>query len=304
MTTRPYTQFLGPKYWPTWLLLGVARLLGFFPLPVLAALGRGLGLLFYSLGRSRRHIALTNISRCFPEFTVAEQMRINRQHYQFSGQMVLVTGMNWWISKRRFNHWVSIHGREHYDEALADGQNIILLAPHFLALEIAGIYLSQERPMATMYQYNKNALVDEVIRRGRLRNGGELVERKGPLRKLLKLMRRGHPFYYLPDQDAGRKGVFVPFFHELAATIPMLGKFAAMTNAVVIPCRTQIRPWGRGYDVFLGSPLEHFPTGDEIQDTTAMNKVIEQMIRENPEQYFWTHKRYKTRPDGAAQFYK
>lgn len=304
MTKRPLTQFLSPRYWPTWLGIGILRTIGFLPLPVIAIFGYGLGLSFYTLGRARRDIALRNISACFPELSLAERKRINRLHFMYTGQTVFSSSMNWWVSAKRFNRWVTLSEREHYDKALKEGKNIILLAPHFVALEVAGIYLSQERPMASMYQYSKNTLVDEIVKRGRLRFGGELIERKEPLRKLLKIMRQGHPFYYLPDQDAGRKGIFVPFFHEQAATIPMLGKFAKMTNAVVIPCRTHIRKWGQGYDIILGSPMDDFPTGDEYKDTEEMNRVVEQLVRENPEQYFWAHKRFKTRPPGAGKFYK
>ena len=303
MTKRPLTQFLGPRYWLTWLGLCVLRVLAFMPLPVAAVLGYLVGYLFYTLGSARRKIGLRNVSSCFPELSLAEQKRINKEHFMYTGQMLFAGIMNWWCSANRFNNWVSLCGREHYDRALANDQNIILLAPHFIGLEVAGIYLSQERPMSTMYQYNKNPLIDEVIKRGRLRFGGELIERKDPLRKLLKLIRSGHPFYYLPDQDAGRKGVFVPFFNELASTVSMLGKFCAMTDAIVITCRTQIKPWGKGYEIILGAPLQDFPQGDEIADTTKMNQVIEQMVRENPEQYFWAHKRFKTRPAEAIKFY-
>lgn len=274
------------------------------PLPVAATLGMGLGYAFYWLGASRRKIALRNITSCFPELSLAECKRINRDHFLYAGQMVFATSINWWSSDQRFNSWISLTNREIYDQALAQGKNIILLAPHFVALEIAGVYLSQERPMASMYQYSKNTLVDEIVKRGRTRFGGEMVERKEPLRKLLKLIRKGHPFYYLPDQDAGRKGVFVPFFHELACTIPMLGKFASMGDAVVIPCRTQIKPWGKGYEIVFSPPMENFPTGDDLEDTAHMNRVIEQMVRKNPEQYFWAHKRFKTRPSGEPKFYK
>lgn len=153
---------------------------------------------------------------------------------------------------------VTVHGRKGYDQALASGCNIIILAPHFAALDVAGYILAQERPMLTMYQYAKNGLVDEMVKRGRMRHGGELVERKAPMRNLIRAIRKGQPFYYLPDQDAGSKGVFVAFFHELASPYSVLGKFSEMTNALVIPCRTRSRPWGRGYDVFLSPPLDNF----------------------------------------------
>jgi KDO2-lipid IV(A) lauroyltransferase len=278
------------------------------PLPLLALLGNVIGLLFYYLGASRRKIAYKNIHVCFPELSDQECRKINRRHFTLVGQSLFTAPMNWWISKKRFNKFVSITGREAYDKALADNQNIIVLAPHFASLDVAGYCLAQERPMVTMYQYAKNGLVDEIVKRGRLRFGGVLVERKEPLRNLIRAIRKGHPFYYLPDQDAGRKGLFVPFFHEQASTYPMLGKFAEMTNALVIPCRTRIKPWGLGYEVVLGEALTGFPTGDEVQDTTIMNEAVADLIRPNPEQYFWVHKRFKTRPPSelkqGVKFYK
>lgn len=278
------------------------------PLPLLALLGYVIGLLFYYLGASRRRVGFKNIRVCFPEFSEQECRRINRRHFTLVGQSLFTAPMNWWISKKRFNKFVSITGREAYDQALVENRNIIVLAPHFAALDVAGYCLAQERPMVTMYQYAKNGLVDEIVKRGRLRFGGVLVERKEPLRNLIRAIRKGHPFYYLPDQDAGRKGVFVPFFHEQASTFPMLGKFAEMTNALVIPCRTKIKPWGLGYEVVLGEPLTNFPTGDEVQDTTIMNEAVADLIRPNPEQYFWVHKRFKTRPPTelkqGVKFYK
>lgn len=224
------------------------------------------------------------------------------------GQSLFTTPMHWWISSKRFNKLVTVKGREAYDQALSENKNIIVLAPHFTALDVGGYVLAQERPMLTMYQYAKNELIDEVVKRGRLRFGGILVERKEPLRNLIRAIRKGHPFYYLPDQDAGRKGVFVPFFHEQAATYSMLGKFTEMTDAVVIPCRTRTKPWGQGYEVILSEPLANFPSGVELADATRMNEAVADLIRPNPEQYFWVHKRFKTRPpeqmEQGVKFYK
>lgn len=297
-------KFSSPKYWPTWFGLAVLRLLSFLPLPILAIVGYGVGLLFYVIGSSRRNIALKNIRVCFPELSLKQCRRINRQHYCLLGQSVFTTPMHWWISQARFTKLVEVSGREHYDQALRAGSNIILLAPHFMSLDVGGFILSIERPMITMYQYSKNSLINEVVKIGRSRYGGHLVERKEPLRNLIRLIKQGDPFYYLPDQDAGRKGVFVPFFYEQASTIPMLGKFAQMTKAVVIPCSTRIKPWGQGYEVVLGKPLENFPSGDELVDTTAMNEAVAEMIRKMPEQYFWVHKRFKTRPANSdTKFY-
>ena len=259
-------------------------------------------LAYYLIG-SRRRIAFKNISVCFPELDSVTCRKINRQQFRYAGQTLFTTPMNMWLSGKRFKRMVEISGAEDYQQAVSDKRNIILLAPHFIAIDVAGLALSQQRPVISMYQYAKNKLVDVIIKRGRSRYGGVLIERKEPLRKVLRLISRGDPFYYLPDQDAGRKGIFVPFFHEQASTTPALAKFATASRAVVIPVRTRIKPWGQGYEVVLGKPMKNFPTGDDYKDTAQMNRQIEEMIRETPEQYFWVHKRFKTRPAGQDKFY-
>jgi len=298
-------QYSHPRYWPTWVGLAIVRLLVFLPLPLLAVVGYVIGTLFYCLFASRRTIAYKNIRACFPEWTDRQCKVTNWKHFCYLGQMALTTCMNWWISAARFDRLVTIHGREHYDKAIADGKNIILLSPHFLAIEASGIALQRERQMVGMYQYMKNPIINILAIQGRSRftSSSGMFERKAPLRGILRAIMKGHPFSYYPDQDAMRKGVFVPFFHTLASTTPALSKFVAVTKAVVIPARNVMRPWGMGYDVYLGEPVEGLNTGDEIVDTTVMNKSIEMMVRETPEQYLWVHKRYKTRPEGEPKFY-
>lgn len=259
---------------------------------------------YYLIG-SRRRIALINIKACFPEFSDKQAEQVNKAHFSYVGQSVFTVPANMWISERRFRSRVQVDGVEHLDQALAEKRNIIFLAPHFIGLDVGGFAIAtvlQQEGLA-MYQYAKNALMDEIIKRGRSRFGTQLIERKAPLRRLMKAVKKGMPFYYLPDQDAGQKGVFVPFFHSLASTIPALGQFAKISNSVVIPVMTEVKPKGAGYRVTLGKPLKGFPSGDDIVDTTRMNQAIEQMVRSLPEQYLWVHKRFKTRPEGEPKFY-
>jgi len=305
-------QYSAIKYWPTWAGLLLLRLFSFLPLPLLAMAGYLLGSLFYALHFSRRRIALKNISLCFPELSSGQQHWINYQHFCFLGQSIASACMNWWISPARFDRLVTIKGREHYDQALAAKQNIILLSPHFIAIEVSGLALQRERPMVGMYQYMKNELLNTLALRGRQRfcPEGVMFERKQPLRTLLRILYQGYPFSYAPDQDAMRKGVFVPFFNTLASTTPALSKFIQTTKAVVIPCRNRMLPWGRGYEVMLGAPIQDLNSGDEEADAAAMNLAIEDMVRACPEQYLWVHKRFKSRPkrewiDGKQpNFYK
>ena len=119
----------------------------------------------------------------------------------------------------------------------------------------------------------------------------------------MREIKRGLPFFYLPDQDGGRRGIFVPFCGVPASTVPMLGRFAAMSGAVVIPTFARFLPWGRGIEVGFDPPLADFPSGDPTQDTTRMNGAIEAILGTMPAQYFWVHRRFKTRPPGEASVY-
>ena len=292
------------RYAPTWIGLGLLRLLGMLPLPALAALGRGLGLLLYALHAGRRHVVRVNVTRCFPGVTPRAQERMVRGHFKAFGQALADMGVAWWASRARLKRLVRFKGREHYDRALSAGRPVILLAPHFVGLEIGGIRLSMERPMVTMFRHPANELLRGVMQRVRARFGLRLVEHNRPLTALVRQVKAGVPLYYLPDQDAGRRsGIFAPFFGIPTATFPVLGRLARLADAVVIPCVTRQLPRGRGYEIAFAAPLADFPSGDAKLDTERMNRAIEQAVREIPEQYFWVHKRFKTRPRGEAPFY-
>jgi KDO2-lipid IV(A) lauroyltransferase len=298
-------QYRHPRYWPTWIGLAVMRLVSWLPLPLIALAGGALGMLLYALHAKRRHIVNVNIRRCFPELPPRQQARIARRHFRAFGQTLLDIGIAWWASESRIKRLTRFRGRDHYDRALRENKNIILLAPHFLGLEYGGIRLSTERPMVTVFRHPVNKLLSVVMERARSRFQLRLVEHIKPLTTLVRQMKSHVPLYYLPDQDAGlRQSVFAPFFGIPAATFAVLPRFAEMTGAVVIPCITRQLSWGRGYEIDFRPPLNNYPSGDPVADTTRMNKEIEDAVRERPEQYFWLHKRFKTRPKGEKDFYK
>jgi KDO2-lipid IV(A) lauroyltransferase len=282
----------------------IARL----PLRLIAVLGAVLGDLMYLLHAPRRRIARRNLKLCFPELSVREYRRLTRLHFRVLGQSTLDMGIAWWASPRRLRRLVRLVGTEHVERARAAGQPVILLVPHFIGIEIAGVRLSLDYPMVDLFHHPSNAVFRGLVERARGRFGLELFEFRRPPAKLIRRVRDGALFYYLPDQDAGRPGkkpsLFVPFFGITAATFNTLGRYAAITKAVVIPCVALQRARGRGYEVVFHPPLTDFPSTDEFADTARMNVEIEQLIRQQPEQYFWVHKRFKTRPKGEPDFYK
>jgi KDO2-lipid IV(A) lauroyltransferase len=168
--------------------------------------------------------------------------------------------------------------------------------------------LAPDYVMIDMYKRPKNLFFDWIIRtrrtRYRHRHGGWLIERREGIKPVIRAIRQGGTFFYLSDQDQGREGaVFVPFFGVQAATLTALSRLAQLTKAVVIPCFARQLPFGRGYELIFEPPLENFPSGDDIADTARMSRIIEDAVRTMPEQYFWSHRRFKTRPEGEPPFY-
>ena len=285
------------------LVLSLSWLLHWLPLPVLAWLARGLGNMLYLVGRARRRVALKNLSLCFPELSVQQQRRIARDHFRSFSQVVLEQGLLWWASNRRFQRLIRVQGMEHW--RAVESRPIIWLAPHFAGLDWAGVRLSAERPVASVYSRQNSELLNRMLLKGRNRfNQSVLFSRQDGLRGVVKALRQGTSFYYLPDLDFGRRdALFVPFFGVLAATVTGLSRIAKLTNAVVLPVTARQLPGGRGYDVTIYPAWADFPTDDVAADTRRMNAFIEARIEEMPEQYLWTHKRFKTRPAGEPSFY-
>jgi Kdo2-lipid IVA lauroyltransferase/acyltransferase len=292
-----------PAYWPTWLGLGLMRIITLLPLPVLWVLGNVLGAFVHLFPSKIKNVALTNVGLCFPELGTKGQHRLVRRHFRSLGVSIVCYGLGWWASPSRLNRLMKTRERHFYDKTVASGRNIIVFAPHFLALDITGIWLSSERGMISMYRESRNRLLDRMLRR-RSRFGGIIFERRSNLKALIRKIREGRPFYYLPDQDpGGAEGVFVPFFGVPAATVTALSRIAKMTDALIIPCYNRILPWGRGFEVRFEEPLSDFPSDDAKKDARRMNEEVERAVRQNPEQYLWGYRRFKTRPEGSPPVY-
>jgi KDO2-lipid IV(A) lauroyltransferase len=282
----------------------VLWLLVLLPQSVRNALGAMLGEASMRLSAKRRRIVATHIAKCFPDLSPVEQRRMARLHFRAASATLLGSSLVWWAGTKRLRRLVRFCGREHYDNALAAGRPVILLAPHFVALEVGGVFLAHERPIVSMYRRSPNALIEWFMVRSRLRFGGELFERDGSLMRLVKLVRKGLPFYYLPDRNPGDGSyVFAPFFGYPVATVDALGRIAQLARADVIPCATRLLPGGQGYEIIFRPPMQNFPTGNAVEDATRMNAEIEALVKEMPEQYMWTYKRFKLQPEGALPFY-
>ena len=284
--------------------LALIWLLHFLPLAALARLDTALGSLLYAVAGKRRAVVLTNLALCFPELGVAARRRLAREHFQAFARSVLAHGILWWGSKKQVCDLVQVEGLEHW-RGLA-GRPVILLAPHFVGLDMGGIRLAVDYRLNSVYSRQKNPAADAIMIHGRTRFGQTtLYARQDGIRPMVKSLKSGEPFYYLPDMDLGaRDSVFAPFFGVPAATITGLSRIAKLAGAVVVPCVTRERADGRGYVVQLYPVWPDFPSADLEADARLMNAFIEERVREMPNQYYWLHKRFKTRPPGEPSPYQ
>jgi KDO2-lipid IV(A) lauroyltransferase len=284
--------------------VGVFWLLHFLPLALLAPLGRGLGHVAYLVARRRRHIALVNLRLCFPQKTEAERQKLAREHFAMLGRSLLERAILWWAPQARIRALTRVEGEQHL-RALA-GMPVILFVQHFVGMDIAWARLTCDFDMAGIYGKQKNAYFDAVLLKGRQRFGKCVhLSRQDGLRPAIRAIKQGLPFYYLPDMDFGpRDAIFVPFFGNPAATVTSLSRLAAACDAKVIPCVNRMLEGGTGYEVKLYPPWDNFPSDDIEADTRRMNAFIEDRVLEMPEQYYWVHRRFKTRPEGEKDVYR
>ncbi|MFY9510550.1 MAG: lipid A biosynthesis acyltransferase [Rubrivivax sp.] len=292
--------------WAARLLLGLVWLLHWLPLPLLAAVGQGLGGLLHLLGRSRRDVALRNLELCLPELPEAERRAIVRQQFGWLGRSLLERGLLWYASPARLKRLIHVEGEVQLAETSA--QPVMWLVPHFMALDVAGAttQLFQQQWVASIYQAQSNAVLDAAMRQGRLRFGrGEVFARQESALPLVRVVKKKKAaFFNLPDMDFGpRDAAFVPFFGVPAATLLAPSRLARSLKMVVQPVLAEILPGGRGYRVRFLPPWTDWPTDDAEADARRMNAWIETEIRRNPSQYLWVHKRFKTRPPGEASLY-
>jgi KDO2-lipid IV(A) lauroyltransferase len=279
--------------WLLWRLL---------PARALGALGTVMGSLLFQLAGARRRIGTTNLRLCFPELSEDARSRLLLAHFRALGRATLQETVSWWGSRDEVERLTRVEGVEHYQAH--GGRPVIWLAPHFVGLNIGGVRVTaQFSPCVSLYARIKNPYIDRLMLRARTRFGeSEMYSRHDGIKPVIRSIRKGRPFYYLPDMDFGRKdAIFSPFFGVPAATVTGLSRIAKATGAVVVPCVTF---WQDGAYVARFHPAwEDYPTGDVEADTRRMNAFIEDRIREKPEQYFWLHKRFKTRPEGEASLY-
>ncbi len=297
-----YTNFLHPKYWPAWLMIGLLRLLSLLPFRVLQWIGTAIGTLGYRFAKERRQVAETNIRLCFPELAEAEQQQLVKDSMIATAKGYVESTKGWWGNMKPFHDRLQVHGLEHFEEARRRGKGIVLLGGHFSIMDFAGPLVEPLMDFNYMYRPHDNPLFNALIERKR-RRFSEKAFSKDQLRNMIRFIRSGGLVWYGCDQDFGRRNsVFAPFFGVQAATLTAPAWIAKATGATVLMIG-QFRESGKTYSIHFSPIFEDYPTGDDETDARLMNEALEELIRIHPEQYLWVHRRFKTRPEGEPPVY-
>lgn len=290
-----------PQFWPTWFGIAGFWLVNQLPWPEKRWLARGLGWLAFHVIRIRRRVVFTNLQLCFPDKSAREIHLLARAHYDSLALGLFEVCAGWWDRQEDLPPH-RINGLDHLHDALALGRGVILLTAHFTTLEICGRCMNEAIRVGCLYRDPNNPVIAHLMRRNREERMAIAVH-FDDLRGLVRALRAGHAIWYAPDQGKRTKASeILPFFGVPAITNTATGKIAEMTGSAVVPYFAK-READHSYTLTILPPLENFPTSDAAADAVRINHLIEEHIRDAPEQYFWVHKRFKARGPDYPEVY-
>ena len=297
------SNFLSPKFWPTWFALGLMWLTAQLPFAWQLNIGSVLGRLMYRASKRRRHIAETNIALAFPKISSQEQKDLVKANFRSSGISLIEVGLSWWGNKKTLRGLLHIEGLEHIQQSLEAGKGVIMLGGHFTTLIICGRLLALELPFNIVIKKSHNILFEAMMTHYRSQQYQGLIDTTN-MRGLLKSLRNNKVVWYAPDQDFGnRQSVFAQFMGINTVTLTTTARLAKTTGASVVYIDFERLSDAQGYKLKLHPPIQNFPSGDDVKDARRVNELIEKHVREVPDQYLWIHRRFKTRPKGELGFY-
>jgi len=289
------------------LLIFLFRLINLLPDSLRLGLGSVCAFLMRRLMKRRRFIVSTNLALCFPNESEARREQWLKEHFRALAQTMIDRAVLWYGSEDKIRRMVHLSGYEHIQNSIDSDRATLMFAPHFVGLDAAASILSMQLvKSATMYTPASDPQVDAIMLKGRGRfNQVTQISRKEGIRGLIRQLRQGTPVYYLPDMDFGREGaLFVPFFGVPAATLPATAQIARAWKADVIPIVTRWDHKTGHYHTQVLPAFADFPGEMDLEQATRFcNQQLEEWVRADPPQYYWVHRRFKTRPVGEKKIY-
>ncbi|MGN6804921.1 MAG: lipid A biosynthesis lauroyl acyltransferase [Trinickia sp.] len=284
--------------------IGLLKFLAILPYGLVARFGDGLGWLLYQVPSRRRRIVHTNLSLCFPQWSDEKRAQIAQQHFRHAIRSYVERSVQWFGSQSKLEKLVQVDSA--VDLTDPDLPPTLFLGLHFVGIEAGSIFLNHAlgRRCGSLYQPMSNPELEAVAKAARGRFGADMASRADSARVVLRWLRDRKPVMLGADMDYGlRNSTFVPFFGVPACTLTAVGRFAKVGHAQVVPFIGEVLPNYKGYRLKVFEPWQDYPSGDDDIDARRMNAFLEQQIPRMPEQYYWVHKRFKTRPPGMPSVY-
>jgi len=223
-----------------------------------------------------------------------------------TGKSVTELGYVWSMSENNLNRLLQDDGaREVYDEAVKEGRGLIALPPHLGSWEFLSQYYAKLAPSTCLYRPLRMPKMHKFVLEGRERMGATMVPTTpSGIKALYRALAQNGNLGILPDQDPGDEaGVFAPFFGVPANTMTLVSRLARKNRTPVVVACAQRLPKGRGYNVHAIRVSDGIYSEDDLEAAGAMNQSLEQLVRQMPEQYLWSYKRFKRRPDVTSPSY-
>ncbi|MDH5389171.1 MAG: lysophospholipid acyltransferase family protein [Gammaproteobacteria bacterium] len=288
------------------LLKLVLALTSYMPLKLAHLIGGFIGWIYQIKHSKIKNIALANIQKCFPELNPEQQHQLVQDSLLETGKLISEIGIIWGRSSHSVLALIKeVEGEELIHQARQQGQGVLLAIPHIGSWEMVGLYCAKHFPMTTLYRPPKVKGFDQKIHQARQRTGATLVPTDNSgVRALSKALKNAELVGMLPDQEPSMgNGLFAPFFNVPAYTMTLLPKMATKFNCQVIYTYAQRLPASQGFKLIFRASSGSFANKSLQEATELMNGDIEKLVRECPSQYQWIYKRFKTRPEGEAEFY-
>ncbi len=267
-------------------------------------MGSALGIFLYRIVPSRRRAARINLKQAYPDFTDKEIDELNKKAFRSLGISILETGIAWFSKSDVLQKQCQIEGKEHLDQAMAKNKGVLLLTGHFTTLEMGGHLIgTYVDKYNAVFKKAHDPLFNALMVHYRSKMGDDLIETRN-VRGIIRGLKSGHATWFGPDQDfADQELVFTPFLGGIASTLTATAKIAKMTGAAVVPFYPVRLENGKGFKLIVLPALDNFPSDDIEADSARVNKTIESMVYDCPEQYLWSHKRFKTQADRKTNIY-
>lgn len=292
-----------PRHWGGWLQVTLLWILGHLPRRLGLLLVRPLGPLLRIVLGSRRRIAERNLEVCLPELGPDEREAVLNDSFDALARMVAETAWCWAGRPASLDTLVEPVGFEGLEPLRQDGRGLLIVTAHVTCLEMGARVLGELYEGYGLYRPLGNPVMEWYQNRGRSRYAAGMLSKRD-LRGAVRLLRKGGALWYAPDQDFGpQESVFAPFFGVETATLLVTQRLPALTGCRVIVMMPRYDRARDRYVVEVTPPLADFPSDDPVADLTRINAALEAQVRKAPEQYWWVHRRFKTRPEGEADFY-